>query len=135
MDSFRGCYKHTLRHHQHLATLYLAVRFLNLLLYSIFNKALYLPSASPLLVYTLALVAKFKLYKNKRSNAVDVVLLLIILPTSLHTYQCLHTIMVLSFLNGPMHRAACGIALSVATTHHYVISPSGICVTEDRRMY
>ena len=109
MDSFHGCYKHTSRHYQHFATLYLAVRFLNLLLYSIFNYALYLPSASLLVFFTLALVAKFKPYKNKRSNTIDIILLLV-LPTA-----CMSLLM---YDDGPIipkwvNGAASGISLSV----------------------
>ena len=109
MDSFHGCYKHTSRHYQHFATLYLAVRFLNLLLYSIFGYALYLPSASLLTFFTLALVAKFKPYKNERSNTVDIIFLLV-LPTAY--------ISMLMYNTGPIipkwvNAAASGISLSV----------------------
>ena len=76
MDAFHGCYQDTTHDYRHFAALYLAVRFFCLLLFSIFNHNLYLPALSLLLVYTLALVAKFQPYKCKRSNTVDMVMLL-----------------------------------------------------------
>ena len=42
MDSFHGCYEDTTHDYRHFATLYLSVRFLNLLLSSIFNYTLYI---------------------------------------------------------------------------------------------
>ena len=76
MDSFHGCYKDTSHDYRHFAALYLAVRFLNLLMASVFNYTLYLPAAALVFVFALALIAKFKLYKNKRNNVVDIILLL-----------------------------------------------------------
>ena len=73
MDSFHGCYKHTSRHYQHFATLYLVVRFLNLLMSTIFIRSKYLPSTSLLLVFTVVLVARFRPYKDERSNTVDII--------------------------------------------------------------
>ena len=75
MDSFHGCYEDTEHDYRHFATLYLAVRFLNLLMSSVFNYNLYLPAAAFLFVFTLALVAKFQPYKCKRNNTVDIILL------------------------------------------------------------
>ena len=78
MDAFQGCYKDTPRDYRHFAALYLALRLFNLLLQSIFtgNSLLYYPAASLLLVFTLALVSMFQPYKCKRSNTVDIVMLL-----------------------------------------------------------
>ena len=76
MDSFHGCYEDTAHDYRHFATLYLAVRFLNLLMASVFNYILYLPAAALVFVFTLALVAKFQPYKSKRNNTVDIILLL-----------------------------------------------------------
>ena len=77
MDSFHGCYEDTIRDYRHFATLYVAVRFLHLLMSSVFNYNLYLPAAALLFVFTLALVAKFQPYKCKRSNTIDIILLLV----------------------------------------------------------
>ena len=79
MDSFHGCYEDTTHDYRHFATLYLAVRFLNLLMASIFNYILYLPAAALLVVFALTLVAKFHPYKKKRDNIVDIILLLTII--------------------------------------------------------
>ena len=75
MDSFHSCYEDTAHDYHHFATLYLAVRFLNLLMSSVSNFNLYLPAAAFLFVFTLALVAKFQPYKCKRNNTVDIILL------------------------------------------------------------
>ena len=80
MDSFHGCYEDIAAHdYRHFATLYLAVRFLNLLMASIFNYTLYLPAAALVFVFALTLVAKFQPYKSKRNNTVDIILLLTII--------------------------------------------------------
>ena len=79
MDTFHGCYEDTTHDYRHFASLYLAVRFLNLLMASIFNYYLFILAAALLLVFTLALVAKFQPYKYKRSNTVDIVMLLAII--------------------------------------------------------
>ena len=79
MDSFHGCYEDTAHDYRHFATLYLAVRFLNLLMAFVFNFILYLPAAALVFVFALALVAKFQPYKNKRNNTVDIILLLAII--------------------------------------------------------
>ena len=79
MDSFHGCYEDTIHDYRHFATLYLAVRFLNLLMSSIFNYTLYLPAVALVFVFALALVAKFQPYKNRRNNTVDIILLLVII--------------------------------------------------------
>ena len=76
MDSFHGCYEDTAHDYRHFATLYLAVRFLNLLMSSVFSYTLYLPAAALVFVFALALVAKFQPYKNRRNNTVDIILLL-----------------------------------------------------------
>ena len=79
MDSFHGCYEDTAHDYRHFATLYLAVRFLNLLMSSVFSYTLYLSAAVLVYVFTLALVAKFQPYKNKRDNTVDIILLLAVI--------------------------------------------------------
>jgi hypothetical protein len=79
MDSFHGCYKDTTHDYRHFATLYLAVRFLNLLMSSVFDYSLYLLSATLVFVFTLAVVAKFQPYKHERNNTVDIILLLVII--------------------------------------------------------
>ena len=76
MDSFHSCYEDNTSDYRHFATLYLAVRFLHLLMSSMFNYNLYLPAAALLFVFALALVAKFQPYKCKRNNTVDIILLL-----------------------------------------------------------
>jgi hypothetical protein len=81
MDSFHGCYEDTAHDYRHFATLYLAVRFLNLLLSSVFNFTLYLPAAALVYVGALALVAKFQPYKHKRNNTLDIILLLFFIIT------------------------------------------------------
>jgi hypothetical protein len=79
MDSFHGCYENTTHDYRHFATLYLAVRFLNLLMSSVFNYNLYLPEAALVFVFALVLVTKFQPYKQKRNNTVDVILLLTVI--------------------------------------------------------
>ena len=81
MDSFHGCYEDTVHDYRHFATLYLAVRFLNLLMSSVFIYNLYLLVTALLFVFTLALVAKFQPYKCKRNNTVDIVLLLAVITS------------------------------------------------------
>ena len=78
MDSFHGCYEDTAHDYRHFATLYLVVRFLNLLMSFIFDYNLYLSTATLVFVFALTLVAKFQPYKNKRNNTVDIILLLMI---------------------------------------------------------
>ena len=76
MDAIQGCYKNTPHDYRHFASLYLALRFFNLLLYSIFNySSLYHQAASLLLVFMLVLVAKFQPYKCRRSKITDIVML------------------------------------------------------------
>ena len=79
MDSFHGCYEDTAHDYRHFATLYVAVRFLNLLMASVFNYTLYLPAAALVFIFALALIDKFQPYKNKRNNTVDIILLLTII--------------------------------------------------------
>ena len=79
MDSFHGCYEDTTHDYRHFATLYLAVRFLNLLMSSVFDYILYLPTAALVFVFALVFVAKFQPYKNKRNNTVDIILLLAVI--------------------------------------------------------
>ena len=84
MDSFHGYYKHTSCHYQHFATLYIALRFLNLLVCSIFTHVQYLLSTSLLMVFTSVLVTKFRPYKEDRNNTIDIImfLALIVICTS-----------------------------------------------------
>ena len=79
MDSFHGCYEDTTHDYRHFATLYLAVRFLNLLMSSVFDYTLYLSTAALVFVFALALIAKFQPYKHKRNNTVDIILLLAVI--------------------------------------------------------
>ena len=44
---------------------------------SVFILKLYLPAAALLFVFTLAIVAKFQPYKNKRNNTVDIIILFV----------------------------------------------------------
>jgi hypothetical protein len=76
MDTFHGCYETSIHDYRHFATLYMAIRFFNLLVISVFDLKLYAPVASLLFTITLALVAKFQPYKNRRSNTVDIVMLM-----------------------------------------------------------
>jgi hypothetical protein len=46
---------------------------------SVFDYSLYLPSAALVFVFALAVVAKFQPYKHKRNNAVDIILLLMMI--------------------------------------------------------
>ena len=76
MDAFHGCYKDTPHDYRHFAALYLAVRFMNPFVCSIFRKYYaYVPASSLVLVFILALVTKFQPYKCKKSNIVDTVML------------------------------------------------------------
>ena len=76
MDTFHGCYKDSEHDYRHFAALYLAVRFLNLLLITILrNNNAYSMAATLLFVFALTLVANFHPYKCKRSNTVDIVML------------------------------------------------------------
>ena len=86
MDSFHGCYEDTSHDYRHFAALYLAVRFLNLLVASVFSFTVYVPAATLVFVFALALVAKFQPYKHKRSNTVDIMLLLLMINVSTMYY-------------------------------------------------
>ena len=97
MDSFHGCYEDTAHDYRHFATLYLAVRFLNLLMSSVFDYNVYLPAAALMFVFALALVAKFQPYKHKRSNTVDIILLLAIISTFISS--SMHYVEELKLLN------------------------------------
>ena len=77
MDTIHGCYKNSGNNYRHFAALYLAVRFLDHLLLSIFrNQNAYIQSRLLCLVFLLAIVAKFQPYKCRKSNMVDIILLL-----------------------------------------------------------
>ena len=90
MDTFHGCYKNGTHDYRHFASIYMAIRFFNLLFISVFNHRLYLPAASLLFAFTLALVAKFQPYKDKRSNTVDIIMLMAIMFG--YTSSAMHTI-------------------------------------------
>lgn len=77
MDAFHGCYRDDEHDCRHFAALYLAVRFFNLLLFSVLRSTnAYWVTATLVIVITLTLVAKFQPYKRKRTNTVDIVMLL-----------------------------------------------------------
>ena len=77
MDTFHGCYKDDEHDYRHFAALYLAMRFFNLLLFSVIrNRNAYFSAVTLLYAVALALVARFQPYKHKRNNKVDVVMLL-----------------------------------------------------------
>ena len=88
MDTFYGCYEDTTHDYRHFATLYMVVRFLNLLAISVFSVKLYAPAASIIFAFTLALVAKFQPYKCKRSNTVDIVILLMMITVYTSFSMC-----------------------------------------------
>ena len=76
MDTFHGCYKDDEHDYRLFAALYLAVRFFNFLLFSVIrNRNAYTSAATLLFAVALALIARFQPYKHKRSNAIDVVML------------------------------------------------------------
>ena len=79
MDTFHGCFEDTAHDYRHFATLYMAVRFLNLLIVSVFSIKLYSSAVIILFTLTLALVAKFQPYKCKRCNTVDIIMLLAVI--------------------------------------------------------
>ena len=77
MDAFHGCYKVDASHdYRHFATLYLALRFFNLVLYAVFDLRVYFTMASILLVFTSALIAIFQPYKHQKYNITDVIMIL-----------------------------------------------------------
>ena len=77
MDCFHGCYKNSENYYRHFAALYLAVRLLDHLLLCIFrDQDAYIQSRLLCLVFLLAIVAKFQPYKCRKSNMVDIILLL-----------------------------------------------------------
>ena len=79
MDAFHGCFEDTPHDYRHFATLYLALRFINLILFSVFNYRSYLQTSSLVTVFTLVLVTKFQPYKNKISNTFDMVYFLTVI--------------------------------------------------------
>jgi hypothetical protein len=89
MDAFHGCYEDTTHDYRHFATLYMAVRFFNLLVISVFSIKLYTPAASIIFTFTVALIAKFQPYKSKKNNTADIVMLLAMITmytaTSMHS--------------------------------------------------
>jgi hypothetical protein len=52
---------------------------------SVFDYSLYLPSATLVFVFALAVVAKFQPYKHKRNNTVDIILLLVMISAFVST--------------------------------------------------
>ena len=87
MDTFHGCYaiEDSTRDNRQFATLYLTVRFINLLLLSFFYCSLCFTLAVFPMALTLTLVARFQPYKDKRSNTVDIVLLFALLCRCTYT--------------------------------------------------
>ena len=87
MDAFHGCYKDSENNDcRQFAAMYLAGRFLNLLLLSVLrNTATYFAVASLLLAIGATLVAKFKPHKCDRSNTTDIVMLLTLMSASVAT--------------------------------------------------
>lgn len=81
MDAFHGCYENQTHDYRHFATIYLAIRFINVMLLSIFHYHQYFILAIFPFLVTLALVATFRPYKIKRSNTIDTVLLLAFIIT------------------------------------------------------
>ena len=66
MDTFHGCYKDGEHDYRHFAALYLAVRFLNLLLFSVLRITnVYCIVATLLVAITLTFVANFQPYKRQ----------------------------------------------------------------------
>ena len=123
MDSFHGCYEDTAHDYRHFATLYLAVRFLNLLMSSIFNYILYLPAAALLFVFSLALIAKFQPYKNKTDIIVDIILLLTIISAFISiTMHLAEEFMYPKLLNGIV------VAISVLIGFSYLVFLILACV-------
>jgi hypothetical protein len=79
MDAFHGCYQDTAHDYRHFASLYMIVRFLNLLAVSVFSIKFYASAAITIFTFTLALVAKFQPYKSKKNNTADIVMLLAVI--------------------------------------------------------
>ena len=52
---------------------------------SVFHHSLYLAAAALLFVFTLALVAKFQPYKNKRNSTIDIIMLLAVISGYMST--------------------------------------------------
>ena len=76
MDAFHGCYKVTPHDCRHFATLYLALRLIKPIIRSFFRELpAYVAASALVLVFILALVAKFQPYKCKKSNTLDTILL------------------------------------------------------------
>ena len=65
MDTFHGCYEDTAHDYRHFATLYMAVRFLNLLIVSVFSIKLYNSAVLIPFTFTLVSVARLQPYKCK----------------------------------------------------------------------
>ena len=90
MDTFHGCFEDTAHDYRHFATLYMAVRLLNLLIVSVFSIKLYNSAVSILFTFTVVLVAKFQPYKCNRSNKADVIMLLAMITA--YTSSTMHSI-------------------------------------------
>ena len=75
IDTFHGHYKHEMRH---FAAIYLAVRFLNLLLLSALPCTSYLNMTVLMFVAILVLLAYCQPYKCKKTNKTDVVMLFVL---------------------------------------------------------
>ena len=74
IDTFHGHYKDNMRL---FASLYLAVRFLNLLFLSMLHYSLYFKASILMFVTTVVLVVRCHPYKCKKSNTIDTVMLFV----------------------------------------------------------
>ena len=75
IDTFHGHYKDNMRL---FASLYLAVRFLNLLFLSTLHYSLYFKASILMFVTTLVLVVRCQPYKCNKSNTIDTVMLFVV---------------------------------------------------------
>ena len=69
--------------YRHFASIYLALRFVQPLLFILLNYGLYFPIASFLIIIVMGLIVKYQPYKCKNSNLVDTILLLVMISGSL----------------------------------------------------
>ena len=77
MDAFQGCFKNNPPYLRQFAALYLALRFLNHALFAVCGPIVYLPLFCFLLVFTMAIVIKFRPYKSNSGNLIDAVMLFV----------------------------------------------------------
>ena len=77
MDTFQGCYRHELRDCRWFASLYLFVRFFQLLIFVGIRDIIYLPVTGLCLMLLTALLIVVKPYKRDIQNTIDAVIFLI----------------------------------------------------------